>query len=250
MDDDELIISASARRALIPWFDSDAELERWAIDELLHAADELRLVREIPPAWQHAQPGKALRDSMHFVETVGAAPEALLLFDVVKSGVQLKAGWTHKVPVRLTRHARERIDERVEQLHLDPHQFRMWIAATIDRALHAEGLSLDAPRWAASAPLRPGFGWTSRELDDDELALLVAAPEHEGGPWRVITVLSQSTAISPVGRLMRRWKRGSRAMVNRIRYRKPAPVRERAIRAAALGDLSKPRPRGRYRGRR
>ena len=248
--EDELIITTSARRALIPWFDGDDELERWAIDELLHAADEQRLVRKIPKAWQHAQPGKQLRDSMYFVETVGAAPDALLLFDVVEEGVALKAGWTRKVPVRLTRHARERIDERVEQLHLDPHQFRMWIAATIDRALHGDGLSLKAPRWAASAALRPGFGWTTRELDDDELAMLVAAPEHEGGPWRVITVLSQSTAISPVGRVLRRWKRGSRALANRIRYRKPAPVRERAIRAAALGDLSSPRPRGRQRGRR
>lgn len=250
MVEDELIINKSAFRALIPWFDDAAALERWAIDELLQAADEQRLVRQVPRSWQHAQPGKRLRDTMYFVESVGAAPEALLLFDVVEEGVALKAGWTRAVPVRLTRHARERIDERVEQLHLDPHQFRTWIAATVDRALHGPGLTLKAPRWAASAPLRPGFGWTTRELDDDEVALLVAAPEHDGGPWRVITVLSQSTAISPVGRILRRWRRGSRALGNRLRYRKPPPVRERAIRAAALGDISKPRPRGRYRGRR
>ncbi len=244
--EDELIITASARRALIPWFDDDDQLERWAIDELLHAADERRLVRKIPRAWDHAKPGRRLRESMYFVETAGDVPQALLLFDVVEEGVSLKAGWTRTVPVRLTRHARERIDERVEQLHLDPHQFRMWVSATIDRALHGDGLSLKAPRWAASAPLRPGFGWTTRELDDDEIALLVAAPEHEGGPWRVITVLSQSTAISPVGRVLRRIRRGSRALANRIRYRTPAPVRERAIRAAALGDISRPRPRGRH----
>jgi hypothetical protein len=250
VDDDELIITPSAQRALMPWFDDADALERWAIDELLLAADDRRLLTSQPKGWRHAQPRRGLRESMHFVETVGAVPEALLLFDVVPEGVQLKAGWTRSVPVRLTRHARARIDERVEQLHLDPHQFRTWIAATVDRALHGDGLSLDAPRWAASAPLRPGFGWTTRELDGDEVALLVAAPEHEGGPWRVITVLSQSTAISPVGRLLRRWKRGSRKVANRLRYRTPAPVRDRALRAAALGDLSAPRPRGRYRGRR
>lgn len=248
--EDELIITKSARRALIPWFDSFDELEQWAIGQILHAADEMRLHREIPSAWRHAQPGKRLRASMHFVETVGPVPEALLLFDVVPEGVQLKAAWTHRVPIRLTRHARERVDERVEQLDVDPNYLRMWLNATVDRALHTEGLTLDAPGWAASAPLRPGFGWTTRHLAGDELALLVAAPTHDGGEWRIITVLSKSTAISLVGRLLRRWKRGSRAFANNVRYRKAAPDRELAIRPAALGDLSKPRFRSRSSRRR
>ena len=83
----------------------------------------------------------------------------------------------------------------------------------------------------------------TRVLDGDELALLIAAPSHDGGEWKVVTVLSKSTAISPIGRLVRSWNRGTRAIANRIRYRTPAPERERATRPAALGDLSTPRRR-------
>lgn len=250
MEEDELIITKSAQRALMPWFDSLDELERWAIDQILHAADEMRLLREIPEAWRHAQPGRRLRDSMHFVETVGPVPEALLLFDVVPEGVELKAGWTHKVPVRLTRHARERLAERVEELEPDPNFLRMWLNATVDRALRSDSLTLEAPSWAASAPLRPGFGWTTRTLAGDEIALLVAAPQHHGGAWKIVTILSRSTAISPAGRLLRRWKRASRALANNIRYRTPAPTRVTAERPPRFGDLSTPRFRGRSGGRR
>lgn len=251
MEDDELIIAESARRRLEPWFDGFDELEQWAIDQLLQAADEMRLHRQVPDGWQHVQTSSRLRETLRFVETTGPPTDVLLLFNLVPEGVTLKAAWTHGVDVSLTRHARERLHERVDQLEPDPERQRLWLKATVDRALRAETLTLEAPRWAASAPLRPGFGWITRELAGDEIALLVAAPHSHGGSWNIVTILSRSTAISPAGRLLRWWKRGSRLVANRIRYRSAAPVRERATRVPALGDTS-PRPfrrRGRH-GRR
>jgi hypothetical protein len=245
--DDELIIAASARRRLEPWFDSFDELERWAIEQLLLGADEMRLHRQLPRAWKHVQTGRRQRPSLHFVECVGPPTDVLLLFDVVPEGVTLKAAWTHGIKVGLTRHARERLHERVDHLEPDHERQRLWLEATVDRALRAEALTLDAPRWAASAPLRPGFGWTTRKLRGDELALLVAAPHTEGGRWNIVTILSKSTAISPAGRLRRRWERGRRLVTNRIRFGTSAPVRERATRPPMLGDVSPPTHRRRAR---
>ncbi|MCW2924125.1 MAG: hypothetical protein JWM98_1529 [Thermoleophilia bacterium] len=240
--DDELEIRDAAERRLLPWFDTVDELERWAIDQLLVAADDMRLLREQPRAWGHVQTKKRLRESLHFVEAVGAPVDALLLYDVVPDGVTLEAAWTRGLEVRLSRHARERLHERVDELEPDPEQQRRWLSATVERALRDETLTLDAPRWAASAPLRPGFGWTTRMLQGDEIALLVAAPHYEGGAWNIVTVLSKSTAISPAGRLVRWWKRGSRLMKNRLHYGTPAPTREMATRPPVLGDVS-PMPR-------
>lgn len=233
----------------MPWFDSLDELERWAISQLLQAADEMRLLRSPPHAWRGVQAKKRLRASLHFVETTGPPTDVVLLFDLVPEGVTLNAAWTRGVDVGLTRHARARLHERVDHLEPDHDRQRLWLNATVDRALRSESLTLDAPRWAASAPLRPGFGWTTRQLAGDEIALLVAAPHHEGASWNIVTVLSKSTAISPAGRLLRRWKRGSRLLANRIKYRSAAPVRERATRPPRLGDISAPPFRRRSRRR-
>lgn len=251
MEEDELDISASARRSLMPWFDTKEELERWAIAQLLLAADEMRLHRELPRGWKHVQTKRKLRTSLHFVETTGTPTDTVLLFDIVPDGVTLNAGWTRGVQVSLTRHARERLHERVGHLVPELERQRRWLSATVDRALRGEGLSLTAPRWAASAPLRPGLGWTTRKLEGDEIALLVSAPHRTDGHWNIVTVLSRSTAISPLGRLVRRWQRGSRLVANRIKYRSAAPQRERSERAPVLGDvIAPPRRRRGYRGTR
>jgi hypothetical protein len=238
--EDELEISKSARHRLMPWFDDVDELERWAIAELLRAADEMRLHREPPAGWRDLPPRHPQRESLHFVETHGAPTDTVLLFDVVPEGVTLRAAWARSIEVGVTRHARERLRERIDELEPNPERQHRWLVATVDRALRTDGLSLDAPRWAASAPLRPGFGWVTRELRGDEIALLVGAPHHEGGRWNIVTVLTKSTAISPAGRLVRRWKRGSRLVFNRIKYRSATPVRERATRPPQLGDVSAP----------
>lgn len=247
--EDELEISESARRSLEPWFDGFDEFEAWAIAQLLQAADEMRLLREPPRSWPPLQTKHRRRESLHFVETTGPPTDALLLFDLVPEGVTLRAGWTAGIEVRLTRHARERLHERVDHLVPDHERQLRWLRATVDRALRAESLTLDAPRWAASAPLRPGFGWTTRRLGGDEIALLVAAPHHEGGSWNIVTILSKSTGISLAGRVRRTWTRGARLVTNRIRYRSAAPVRERATRPPALGDVSPHRRRGRHQRR-
>ncbi|MBC7460392.1 MAG: hypothetical protein H7287_03420 [Thermoleophilia bacterium] len=238
---DELIITKSACARLEPWFDSFDELEQWAIAQLLLAADEMRLLREPPADWVPIS-NKPLRESLHYVLSDGPPSPIVLLYDVVKSGVVLNAAFTDPIPVHLTRHARERLHERVDQLEPDPQRRRRWLAATVDRALRADSLTLEAPSWAASAPLRQGFGWTTRKLAGEEVALLVAAPHYDGGSWNVVTVLSRSTAISIVGRFLRVWKRSTRLLGNRIRYRSAPPVREAATRPPRLGDLSrKPR---------
>lgn len=236
-------------RRLLPWFDSPDELEQWAIRQLLAGADEQRLAREPPDGWREAQQVRRRRDSLYFLETSGPPTDAVLLFDLVPDGVTLRAGWTNGVPVRLTRHARERLHERIDQLEPDPERQIRWLRATVDRALRAETLTVDAPRWAASAPLRPGFGWVTRQLGGDEIALLVAAPHRAGGSWNIVTILSRSTAISPAGRVLRRWTRARRALANRVRYRRAAPVREQATQPPRLGDVSSPPPRH-YRRRR
>lgn len=238
MDDDDLEILDAAWRRLRPWFDTDDELERWATDQLLHAADEMRLLKQPPPGWPDTPKKKGVRESLRFVETVGAPTPATLLFEIVPHGVTLNAAWTRPIEVGLTGHARERMYERMAHLEPDAEQRRLWLNATVDRALRAGTLTLDAPRWAASAPLRPGFGWTTRMLGGDEVALLIAAPHTRNGSWNIVTVLSKSTSISTLGRLVRRFKRGRRLVANRIRHRSPAPVRERAERPPRLGDVS------------
>lgn len=239
------MIRASARRRLEPWFDRPEDLERWATDQLLRAADDFRLLRTPPEGW-HVQTNHERRESLHFVETDGPPTDALLLFDVVPSGVVLNAAFVHPIDVHLTRHARERLRERVDVLEPDRERRRRWLDATVDRAVRADALTLEAPRWAASAPLRPGFGWTTRMLGQDEIALLVSAPHHAGGSWNIVTVLSRSTAISPLGRVLRVIRRGGRLLANRIRYRSAPPVRRAATRPPRLGDTS-PRPRRRRR---
>lgn len=244
-EDDELEIERSARTALLPWFDSEADLEAWAIGELLRAADEHRLLRELPKGWSRVQAKRKLRPSLHFVETVDGPTPALLLFDLVPEGVTLRAGWTHPLKVGMTRHARERMHERMDKLEPDPQRQRRWLDATVDRAVRAESLTLKAPRWAASAPLRPGFGWAIRRLRGDEIALLVAAPSSKGGSWNIVTILTKSTAISPLGRAVRWWQRTSRALANRRHYGRPAPERERATRPPRIGDVTTPPRRNR-----
>jgi len=241
--EDELVISKSARGRLEPWFDSLEELEQWAIAQLLRAADDYRLLLEPPDDWVIETKQKR-RDSLHFVETDGWPSDILLLFDLVPSGVTLNAAFVRPIEVHLTRHARERLRERVDILEPDRERRRRWLNATVDRAVRADALTLEAPRWAASAPLRPGFGWTTRMLGSDEIALLVSAPHQQGGSWNIVTVLSRSTAISPFGRLARVVKRGSRLVANRIRYRSAPPVRKEATRPPRMGDTS-PRPRRR-----
>jgi hypothetical protein len=239
--EDELIITKSARRALEPWFDTFDELEQWAIDELLVAADEMRLLRDAPAGWPAEVSRKGLREALYFVEAGEAPTDIVLLYELIPDRVTLRAASVHPVEVHLTRHARERLHERVDHLEPNPERRRRWLTATVDRALRAQTLTLEAPSWAASAPLREGFGWTTRDLAGVEIALLVAAPHRDGGPWNIVTVLSHSSAISPFGRLSRVWKRGSRKVLNRLRYRGAAPVRTAATRPPRIGDVS-PRP--------
>jgi hypothetical protein len=245
--DDEIAISESAARRLMPWFDSHEELERWAIDQLLHAAEEHRFLHEPPEGWHQMPTRHRRRETLRYIETVGPPPDAVLLFDIVPECVTLKAAWSRGVKVRITGHAAERISERIEHLEPDRERRRAWLQATVDRALRNDALTLEAPRWAASVPLRPGLGWTTRKLAGDEVALLIAAPHFEGGSWNVVTALSKSTGISPLGRVLRRWKRGRRLLANRIKYRSAEPVREKAVRPPSLGDVSRPprRPRRR-----
>ena len=239
--EDQVDITNAARRALMPWFDSERLLEQWAIDQLLVGADQMRLLLDPPDGWDgEIQTRRKQADSWRYVETVGGAPEAVLLFDARPEAVTLRAAWTRCVRVGLTRHAQERLHERVDQLEPNYDRRRQWLNATVDRALRNEQLSLNAPRWAASAPLKPGLGWTTRKLRGDEIALLVSAPRQHGGAWNIVTVLTKSTAITPLGRVARLWKRGSRLVANRLKYRTASPVRAQATRPPVLGDTASP----------
>ncbi len=244
-DADELEIHASAKRSLMPWFDDEDALEQWAIDQLLAGAEDMRLLPDPPPSWNRIQTKHKRRASLRFVEGDGSPTDALLLFDLLPEGVTLRAAWTHPLEVGLSRHARERLNERFGPADRSAELQRHWLNATVDRALRSDSLTTEAPTCAASAPLRPGIGWVTRELAGDEVALLVAAPHREGGRWNIVTILTRSTAISPIGRLARRWKRGARLVANRIRYRSPEPVRDVATRPPRLGDVVAPQRRRR-----
>jgi hypothetical protein len=244
--EDELTISKSAERSLEPWFDAFDDMGQWAVDELVDAADDMRLLDDVPEGWRGIE--KPRKPDLYYAEAVGPPTEALLLFQIQPQGVTLVSAYPRPITVHLTRHARERLHERVDKLEPNPERRRIWLNATVDRALRSDSLTLEAPSWAASAPLRPGVGWTTRMLNGDEVALLVSAPHHEGGSWNIVTILSRSTAISIVGRLTRRWKRGTRLLANRIRYRKPAPVRAAATRPPRLGDVMPGRRRHRRGG--
>lgn len=242
-EDDEVEIAEAARRRLQPWFDDASSFEQWVVEQLLCAADELRMHRDPPGDWPDQLPSKRRRESLRFIESVGRGPDAVLLFDCRPERVLLRAAITRSVKVTLTHHARERMHERMDLLEPDAERQRRWLDATVDIALRNDLLTLEAPKWAASAPLKPGLGWTTRRLGRDEIALLVAAPHHDGGPWNIVTVLTRSTAFSLLDRVRRLWTRRRRRRANERRHGTPEPVRAQALRPPTFGDIAPPPPR-------